>query len=54
MYPQYKVNGILFNTGDDAEWYARQQAIVTGKKVPVMEKLDDMTPWHICCVITGE
>lgn len=54
MYPKYKVNGLSFNKGEDAEMFARSLALDTGKPVYVMEKLDDMTPWHVCCTVTNE
>ena len=53
-YPMYKVNGVMFDNGDEAEWYARQNALTTGKAVVMMEKIDEMTPWHVCCTITDK
>lgn len=54
MSTQYKVEGRCFDNGDAAEQYARMVALRDNRNVSIMEKIDDMTPWHVCAVITSE
>lgn len=53
-YPQYKVEGRTFNDGDEAERYAQHIAVLQRRDVSIMEKIDDMTPWHVVATYTKE
>ncbi len=43
----YRVSGIPFTDAATAHAYAQFQADTYGRPIHVMEKVDDLTPWHV-------